>query len=549
MQELMKRFGSFLDIARGPRGEERFHSARQQRRLTDLVRECLSFFTPWDTYCLVPAGVNPIVDGIADFSSRSKQDEDKIEVDRIHAVLHPDCYSRLIKLLGFDPPDRRLETPHFFLSMDNNNSGEGSGGKRRNPSNLSNNELDEIKGHLDDQSARRKRVAVGMLRIMVDGKEHARLGPSRTGAARIEIDNDVELIEVRSIVNGDDLLLASHLFTDRESAIHQKADVTSIVLEGGQKIAITVTPTQDSSKAIVDVAYRETGLFRLASLYLNRISPSSSVDGQSVTGRWRPAFVLGLTLLLLSVIGVFRFVLNRNSGSSQPETTAINRQVDKPSGVTTPATTMNTEVPDKTGNASSSSNTPMGKDERRNLESKGTVQPSSIESANTVESKGTEPRLRESRKSESMAGNSEPNETRSSTSERNTPESDTTRSVSNALAVVPLAEVRRIYVEVHGNDVLGTTLRERTIASLSKSNRFSAVSTKDDAEALLRITIKSANKITAKIVVRAALINARGEEIWHGASSRGIFEGSTESVAVDIVNGLLDDVRTINRRH
>ena len=146
MQELKKRFGSFLDIARGPRGEERFLPSNQQDRFATLVSECLSFFTPWNTLCLVPAGVNPIVDGIADLSSQSKKDEDKIEVDRIHAVLHPDCYSRLIGLLGFDPPERRLQAPHFFLSKENDNSGDGPGGQRPHTSSLSNQELDEIKG-------------------------------------------------------------------------------------------------------------------------------------------------------------------------------------------------------------------------------------------------------------------------------------------------------------------------------------------------------------------------------------------------------------------
>ena len=52
-----------------------------------------------------------------------------------------------------------------------------------------------------------------MLRVLVNGKEHARLAASRSGSTRFELDHDLELIEVRSMVNGDDLLLASRLFT------------------------------------------------------------------------------------------------------------------------------------------------------------------------------------------------------------------------------------------------------------------------------------------------------------------------------------------------
>ena len=100
------RFGGLIEIGRGPRGEERFHAAEEPNRFTELVKDSLSFFTPWYTTCLVPAGVNPIMDGIEGLSSHGPQGEDKIEVDRIHAVLHPDCHGRLIKSLGFEEPER-----------------------------------------------------------------------------------------------------------------------------------------------------------------------------------------------------------------------------------------------------------------------------------------------------------------------------------------------------------------------------------------------------------------------------------------------------------
>lgn len=543
MQELKKRFGSLLDITRGLRGEERFHASGQQGRLTGLVRECLSFFTPWDTYCLVPAGVNPIIDGIAGLSSRSKEDEDKIEVDRIHAVLHPDCYTRLIKLLGFDSPERRLEAPHFFLSKDNNNGGEGSDGQRRDPSNLSDNELDEIKRHLDDQSSRRKRVAAGMLRILVDGREQARLRPSRSGSTRFEIESDAELIEVRSMVNGDDLLLASHLFTHDESAIDRDPDVTSIVLEGGQKVAITVTPTQDASQAIVDVAYRETALVRLASLYFKPQTPSSSKGESPTAARWNPlrfpAIMFGIALLLLSVFGVVRFVRNRNPSSSQTETATTDRQAGKPDEAITPAGRVNGEKPSGVADARPSSNAGIDKGEKKNPDTKRTAQSPITESARAAESYDRELSLRETRNKESVArmGANE----NSSATERSTRESETTRSLPKGATVVPLAEVRKVFVEVLGADVLGARVREKMIASLSASNRFSATATKGDADALLRITVVSANSATTKVSVRVALINARGEAIWHGTRSRRAFEGSIDIVAADIVKGLLDD--------
>lgn len=544
MQELKKRFGSLLDVARGPRGEERFQASRQQGRLTDLVQECLSFFTPWDTNCLVPAGANLIVDGIAGLSSRGKQDEDKIEVDRIHAVLHPECYSRLIKLLGFDPPERRLETPHFFLSKDNNNGGAGSGGQRRNPSSLSDNELGEIKGHLDDQSAMRKKVAAGMLRILVDGREQARLTPSRSGSARFELEADAELIEVRSIINGVDLLLASHLFTHDESTNDREPDVTSIVLEGGQKVAITVTPTRDASKAIVDVTYRETALGRVASLYLKRLMPSSLIDGSPVAARWNPlrvpAMVLVIALLLLSGFGIVRFVRNRNSASSQPETATTNRQVNRPGNEASSAGRINNESSPGEAVAPPSSNARIDKGEQKNPDSTRTSPSVTGESARAAESGEPERSVKEPQKRETVARNPATSEN-SSPSESTTRESESTRSLPNSATAVPLTEVKSIYVEVLARGALGKRLREKMIASLSESNRFSATTTKDDADALLRITVVNSDAATAKVSVHAVLINARGIEIWQGARTRPNFEGSIDIVAADIVKGLLED--------
>ena len=59
MQELKQRFGDLINIGHGPRGEERFEADNNQGRFVELVRECLSFFTPWHTPCLVPAGIDP----------------------------------------------------------------------------------------------------------------------------------------------------------------------------------------------------------------------------------------------------------------------------------------------------------------------------------------------------------------------------------------------------------------------------------------------------------------------------------------------------------
>lgn len=551
MQELKRRFGSFLNVVRGPRGEERFHAAAHQSRLTDHVKECLSFFTPWDTYCLVPAGVNPIIDGIPDLSSRDKKDEDKIEVDRIHAVLHPDCYGRLVKMLGFDPPDHRLEVPHFFLTPDTNATGGGTGGSRRPSSSLSHNELNEIKTHLDDQSSRRKRVFAGMLRIVVDGKERAQLAPSRSASTRFVLEGDAELIELRSMVDGDDLLLASHLFTDRESANDSKPEITSIVLEGGQKISITVSAGEDATESVVDVAYRETGIFRAAALYLKQPVLSSSDGGQSTRLSWNtarvvPAFAMGLALLVLSVLGITQFIKQRNSGSTQPATATNDRQVNEPGKMTTPVLKENGETSSGPGESTPLASSP--EDKRDGLEPSRTTKPPDTKSAKISGSDQGQPSTDVAPRRETVARNPESIESTPSPLGRNSSGLDTTRRMPGEAAAVPLSEVRKIYVEVTGPAALRESTRQQMIANLNGSGRFVSSETRDDADALLKLTVTGTNSQSTKLVVRVSLINTHGETIWRGLNSRGTYTGSHETVAADIVKGLLDDART-NRRH
>jgi hypothetical protein len=490
--------------------------------------------------------VNPIVDGIHDFSSRSKKDEDKIEVDRIHAVLHPDCYTRLMGLLGFDSPERRLEAPQFFLSTNSNVSGDGPGGHRRSLSDLTNSELTGIKAHLDDQSARRKRVAAGMLRILVDGKEQARFAPSRLASSRFELDHDAESIEIRSMVDGDDLLLASHLFTHIEPAVDVRPEVTSIALEGGQRIAIKVTPTQDASKTIVDVEYRETALLRLASLYFKRPEPTA-IGEPTLSWRWNTMRVstlaLGVALLFLSAFGVARFIQNRNTGASS-ENAKSDRTIQTPGE--DPARISGVKVENPEGNVGTVNPPINPNDEGGSTKSAPAIRPT--ESAKVPRIEGQQESVKETPTREEVVRGSGTRETRTSPSIQREQRLETTRSLPNGPAAVALAEVRKIYVEVVGKYGMRSKLRQNTMSRLSESKQFSATASKDDADALLRLTINRATNAKGKVFAHVVLINSHGEEIWRSTRSREILESSIDSVAADIVGELLDYARTVNKR-
>ncbi len=550
MQELKKRFGDLLEVARGPRGEERFRASDNQAKFAELAAECLSFFTPWYTPCLVPAGVNPIMDGITSLSSRGQKEEDKVEVDRIHAVLHPSCHDRLIKALGFDAPAQRLEVPHFFLSS-GSSGGEGtsSGGERerKNPTRLAPHELDEIKGHLDEQSGRRKKAFAGLMRILVDGNEHARLDLSRSSHARFALDDEAELLEVRATVNGDDLLLASHLFAHQAQESRQQKAKASIILEGGQKLTINVAPVNDKEGVLVDVAYSETRALRAASLYLRQLTAKSSASSgnRSWASARVPALVLGFALLMLSAFGIVQFLRSRDSSPPISETATVNQPGENPIVENPPPVKDETEIP-KVASSPLEASAANDKDTPRKLTRR---KPATATAAVKPENEGNENLPRERQPRLAARQKTQPNENAPIGPERiPTTEPKETRGPRSGTEkfATTILEVKKIYVELRGDATLSGNVREKLIAKLSAGGRFVAVESKDEADARMRVTVKGVAGEAGKFSLRAELINADGDIIW--TSNRAGEKGSIEIVAEGVIEGLLDEVLKLEGR-
>src|SRR5205823_12423621 len=138
---------------------------------------------------------------------------------------------------------------------------------RRDSSKLKQEELESIKRELDGNAARRRSAHAGILRVIVDGNECAHLDLSETLNTRFHLDSDAELIEVRSQAEtGEEVSLALRPLVFTDGVDELRSSDTSITLEGGQKVSIVVSPRADESGATVDVTYRETNLFRAASL-------------------------------------------------------------------------------------------------------------------------------------------------------------------------------------------------------------------------------------------------------------------------------------------
>ena len=245
MQEMYQRFGQLIRACRQLRGEERFETQQGSSELRSLMRECLRLFTPWDTQCPVPRDFDPFKSVIASLTSKSSADENEVEVNRIHAILHPDCFERLVAAFGYGAPEERIELPRFFSNQTDDQSPPR---QRSAPAELSAEELAEINHMLDEQAGRRRRSSpTAVIRIMVDGVERGRLNPAEQSSISFSAEEDAEIIEVKTTDPHGDLLLATHLLTSFGTNAQDTAIVSSIRLEGGQDLSLSITRRQNEA--------------------------------------------------------------------------------------------------------------------------------------------------------------------------------------------------------------------------------------------------------------------------------------------------------------
>ena len=488
MHEMYQRFDQLIRVCRQRRGEERFETQQGSSELRSLVRECLRLFTPWDTRCQVPRDFDPLRSIIASLTSNNGADENEVEVNRIHAILHPDCFERLVAAFGYRSPEERMELPRFFSTETNDQSPPR---QRSAPAELSAEEISEISHMLDDQAGRRRRASsTGVVRIMVDGVERGRLNPAEQSSITFSVDEDAEIIEVKTMDPGGDLLLATHLLTSFEK---DAAIVSSIRLEGGQDLSLSITRRQIEANGgadfLVQFGYRETDPRRAARLWWRRFSLRLSAE-QGPRVLWGGARILVLAgsvvvICLATYLAYVKFRSHQTSGPNIVQTTPV---------VTPPSTEAGTGVSEKATQPDkfAAKPTPLTKRERS---AKATTSPAAEAPAKPSD--------------EDVAD-------------------DVTRS-GNAVPNLTLKEIKKVYIEVRG-DAASDEIRTNLVKSLGSSGVV-APTNADEADAALKITFSQTTTL-------ALLVNARGKVLWTRH-----YSGETTKVVSDIINDLLSAIR------
>ena len=454
MHEMYLRFGQLIRVCRQRRGEERFETQQGTNEQRSLMRECLRLFTPWDTQCQVPRDFDPLKSVIASLTSKSSAEENEVEVSRIHAILHPDCFERLIAAFGYRPPEERMELPRFFSQQTNDQSPPGQRGA---PQELSVEELAEINHMLGEQAGRRRRSSTdAVLRVMVDGVERGRLNLAEQSSISFSAKEDAEIIEVKTTDARGELLLATHLLT---SFGDDATVVSSIRLEGGQDLSLSITRRYNEANRATDLlvkfGYRETHLRRAAHLWWQRLGLRFGSE-QSLAAR--PILVGSMVVVVICLASYLAYVRLTSPQTNGPGQTAVVQ-------ITPPVSAKVTEpTPEPTAS----------QPPKRTRTPKVTTAP---------EAKVTAPARDE----------------------------DVEVDVTRSGVVIPnlkLSEVKKIYIEIRGD---AGELRSNLVESLGSSGVVTATTNADEADAALKISVSKT------VDVQALLVNARGTVLWRGA--------------------------------
>lgn len=269
MREMIERFDHLIRLAKTAQKEYRFVTQPTTEPLINLVNECLRRYTPWNTACVVPTSFDPaeLIPALC-FSGADPDRESPVEMNRIHAILHPDCFSRLVAGLGLESPHRRLTVPQFFFSDNKEPRGD-----RFNPPPLTREVELRLQRTRKDRARRRKAYRVGLLRIYVDDVESALFDPVCRARTELIIPPMVNVIEVRGQDAKGELALATMLVCYEDIPVGGSLrDV--LVLEDGQRLTIVLRPIRndlgETKEVHVEIRYAETRPLRVISWMAQR---------------------------------------------------------------------------------------------------------------------------------------------------------------------------------------------------------------------------------------------------------------------------------------
>ena len=279
MDKLHQRFDGVIQPVMATHPKNQFLTQPVTEPLKWLVNECLQRFMPWDTNCVV--GPRTTLADVPElrFSGTNPAKEDLIEMNRVHTISHPPCFSQFVKGLSrlvrglppdaldkdcdYGPPEERLAVPQFRHVSEDQPRGD-----RYRPPTLEPEEYLRLEQKRTRQARRRKGHKAHQLRIYVDHVERVSFDPRQSPQVQLDLDPATDLIEVRGQDDEGEVLLAG-LIVCADAIPPGGSFRDSVVLGGGQEITIQLTPIQDAAGEVdvirAEVEYAESGVLRILS--------------------------------------------------------------------------------------------------------------------------------------------------------------------------------------------------------------------------------------------------------------------------------------------
>jgi hypothetical protein len=493
IREMKQRFGDSLQTYRGPRGEERFQARKDSVRYQWLVEECLRRFTPWWSDCILPPVIDHHRNVIAPllFEGENPDEEHQIEINRIHTLLHPPCFARIVDSLGLDAAADRLELPQFAGYEDHQRNSDD----RFKPGPLNYDEVDAVKRYLDRNNVSRKSIAENIFSLQIDGAEWARFSLEDAPLSKFGVPEEAESIGVSSFESDDSIPLAIHMLARDASAIRPSA--FSVTCNAGPILNFKISSTKSAEPGTVLTVDRSQSK-GLALWFDHKLRSLEAWKFGSTL--WTPtaAMRLGLAAILLALAleGLWTYIRYRERSI---DTRLVAKQ-DQPEQPIAPPSTQPTTPQQST-------QPPAGNNE----------------------------------------GKSEQHSDKRSSS--NPTDSGDTRRAEWASDPAELLTVKRVYVDQLGDTAISRGVRDSLIRQLQSSDRLQVVQNRDDADAVFKGVVRS-ERNTGTVSLALRLVNTEGKVVWPlpRSSTGRAYVGSPDEISIKSLNSLLSDIARLEQK-
>ena len=483
MKEVKARFGELIAITRRAHNEERFVARDDSAAHAAFIHECLRKLMPWNTACPLPAGTEAVRSPIPslDFNGDDPDAEHQVEIARIHAVLHAECFARLMAGLKFAAPDSRLEVPLFFRTGGNDPNTDEKHDMTQEKE-MVHPDLNTIQTKLIEHQQLLDRIKPERLQLMAGRRQCGTLDLRAGSQATFTLDEADDYIELRAPneEGGMSLALCPIDFVRLKHA--GNSDTFTLSLADGRKLKFTITPQRDEydevTGATVLVSYQSSPWQFWKRRFSSFLTPSGSTF----------SYAAATALILIGlVIGLIVWRMLQTDSSEQTVAVSL-----PPSGTASvrPSPYV-TVAPSAIPQTSPNSGPPAGRQVPTNGGASDKINPHAVRDPD----------------------------------------------VAGTAAVKALSEVNRIFIAIENNTPAAQAIQQQLERQLNAGGRWESA-LRENTDAALNVVIKPNGQTYA-----FQMVNAKGAIIWPGKRKWKTYSGDAEQVAKLLIDDLTKAAR------